>query len=104
MRFWPKRTKDEKTNDIYAALVELFFWFCVVCVGLLCVLATYYFQDQDWLMLVGVGLSAFGVYAVMQSLIGLVIEASIGMTIFLGLVGFAILGFTLVQGYWLLME
>ncbi len=76
--------------------------FCILSAGLIGVVAGAYI-DEGAVLGIGMLVACIGVYAVGQSLVGLLIDMTLGM----GGLGFVlivlILGFFLVQGYGLLM-
>lgn len=104
MGWWPKRSRAEKAQDIKESLIELALSVGVLAIGLLLILAGGYFETHDWLFFVGGGLALLGGYAVMQSIMGLVVEVSIGMAGAMAVLGLAILGYMLFNGYALLMQ
>ena len=103
MRKWlPRRSKDERSEDIEFGLSDVAIAFCILSAGLIGVVAGAYIYEGAVLG-IGMLVACIGVYAVGQSLVGLLIDMTLGM----GGLGFVlivlILGFFLVQGYGLLM-
>ena len=103
MRKWlPRRSKDERLEDIAFGLSDVAIAFCILSAGLIGVVAGAYI-DEGGVLGIGMLVACIGVYAVGQSLVGLLIDMTLGM----GGLGFVlivlILGFFLVQGYGLLM-
>ena len=103
MRKWlPRRSKDERSEDIAFGLSDVAIAFCILSAGLIGVVAGAYI-DEGAVLGIGMLVACIGVYALGQSLVGLLIDMTLGM----GGLGFVlivlILGFFLVQGYGLLM-
>ncbi len=74
-------------------------------IGLLMILVGGYFAPtQDWLFWLGGLMALIGGFGVGQSLLGLVIEASVGMNAAMALLCVVILGFVVFQGYGVLVE
>jgi hypothetical protein len=94
----PKRSKEERREDIGYSLWEVVSTLGFLIVGLLVCGAGLYFRDNAVLG-IGMLIAFFGGYVLLQSLFGLLIDTTIGKHGFTLVIVIAIIGFFLFQGY-----
>ena len=103
MRKWlPRLSKDERAGDVAFGLSDVAIAFCILSAGLIGLLVGAYVEDGA-VFGIGVLVGCIGVYAVFQSMLGLLIDMSIGMGGLGLLLIVVILGYFLLRGYDLLM-
>lgn len=77
-RWLPRRSKDERQEDISFGLWDIGWALCILSVGLAVLLAGVYFED-DAVLGIGFLVGLIGAYATAQSLLGLLVDVSLGM-------------------------
>ncbi len=103
MRKWlPRRSKDERQEDIAFGLSDVAIAFCLLSAGLIGIVAGTYF-DEGAVFGIGALVVCIGAYAVGQSLVGLLVDMTLGMGGLGVLLIVLILVFFVAQGYDLLM-